>query len=569
MNINKCFSRLCCVLLLLSILPVAANAAGKPSQAGERKLEGGQRNFKWPVPGQYNLSSCFLDNRAHYSLDIAGPMGSSVVASYAGEVIDIFTGCEHNWGKSGSCCSSWGNYVLLEHSYKLANGKQITLYSRYAHLSKVSVSVGQSVGRGDKIGTVGSTGRSSGPHLDYEILYGGTSPSKTYSVDPYINDLLELPEELHTTFGKCCQEYVAYVKTLTPRCTHPGYNSEGTCTDCGYEYDWKTTRDIDAMGKYMVTADTTACGIPYTQSAGTNLSTDATVSVTATVVNGLGETWYEVALKDGNTGYVPKSALKFQSYLSSEIKLSSLTVENGQVLKQESHRLDAKITSKYPLRSIVGYLDGEKYASWSGTGGVREITLRGTNLNKKLNFAELAPGEHTLTIYVTDSTGREAVQVVECTFKIEKNVVIYTVTFAEMEGDSAITVQEGQPLGELPTPVKEGYLFAGWFTEDEQEVTAETILTGDMTLHPKWEAIIPPTEPQPTESTAPTVSTNPQPTESLPKITQPPESEPVSTEQETESFTWWWLIPVALIVLLGGAGAFFFIQKRNNAKALF
>lgn len=490
LNIKKYFTRLCCVLLLLCLLPVSAvNAATKPSQAGERKLEGGQRDFKWPVPGQYNLSSCFLDNRAHYSLDIAGPMGSSVVASYAGEVIDIFTGCEHNWGKSGSCCSSWGNFVLLEHSYTLKSGKTITLYSRYAHLTDVTVSVGKTVARGEKIGTVGSTGRSSGPHLDYEILYGGTSPSKTYSVDPYINDLLELPEELHTTFGKCCQEYVAYVKTLTPRCAHPDYNSEGDCTECGYTFDWKTTRDIDAMGYYTVSAQTQAFSIPYTQSSGTSLSAGETVSVNATVVNGLGETWYEVALKDGNTGYVPKSALKLHSYLDSQIQLSSLTVKNGQVLKQKSHRLDGRITSRYPLRSITGYLDGEKYASWSGTGGVREIDLRGTNLNKKLSFATMEPGEHTLTIYVTDSTGREAVQVCDCTFQIEKDVVTYTVTFSEMEEDSSITVQEGQPLGELPTPVKEGHNFVGWFTEDEQEVTAETILTGDMTLHPKWEQI--------------------------------------------------------------------------------
>ena len=107
---------LCCVLLILSMMPIGAAAASPPSQAGPRKLDGGQRDFQWPVPGQYNLSSCFLDNRNHYSLDIAAPSGVNVVASYAGKVIDIFTGCEHNWGKSGNCCSSWGNFVLLEHS---------------------------------------------------------------------------------------------------------------------------------------------------------------------------------------------------------------------------------------------------------------------------------------------------------------------------------------------------------------------------------------------------------------------------------------------------------------------
>ena len=106
MKRKRILSGMCCAVLLVCLLPVSVFAASKPSQAGERKLEGGQRDFKWPVPGQYNMSSCFLDNRAHYSLDIAGPMGVNIVASYAGKVIGTYTDCEHNWGKKSSCCSS-------------------------------------------------------------------------------------------------------------------------------------------------------------------------------------------------------------------------------------------------------------------------------------------------------------------------------------------------------------------------------------------------------------------------------------------------------------------------------
>lgn len=562
MKTKSILFRLSCLLILLCLLPISALAADPPSQAGERKLTGGQRDFAWPVPGQYNLSSCFLDNRAHYSLDIAGPMGSEVVASYVGTVIDIFTGCEHNWGKSGNCCSSWGNFVLLEHSYILASGKTVTLYSRYAHLTDVSVSVGQTVGRGEKIGTVGSTGRSSGPHLDYEILYGGTSPSRTYSVDPYINELLELPEELHTTFGQCCQEYVAYVKTLYPRCIHANYGSDGKCTACGYLYDWKATRDIDAMGYYTVTAQTQAFGIPYTQSAGTALAAGETVSVNATVVNGPGETWYEVSLADG-TAYVPKAALTFHSYFASDIKIGSLTLTDGQVLKQEPYRLDGRITSKYPLRSIVGYLDGKQYASWSGTGGVREISLRGTALNKKLSFADLEPGEHTLAIFVTDSTGREAVQIIDCGFTIEKAPETYTVTFMETEENSAVTLQEGQMLGELPVLSAEGQRFLGWFTESGEEVTAQTVPTGNMTLYPKWEEI--PAETEPTVPTQPDESEPPTEATTVPAT----EAKTAGQEEETEPISRLWLIPAVLLVLGGGAGVFFLIQKRRNAHALF
>lgn len=560
MQHKKFLFRLCCVLLALSLLPISVFAASPPSQAGPRKLEGGQRDFLWPVPGYYNLSSCFLDNRNHYSLDIAAPSGVKIVASYAGTVIDIFTGCEHNWGKKGSCCSSWGNYVLLEHSYTLKDGSVITLYSRYAHLSKVSVSVGQKVEAGKKIGTNGSTGNSTGPHLDYEILYGGTSPSRTYSVDPYINELLELPEELYTTFGQCCQEYVAYVKTLYPRCAHAQYTSAGACTECGYVYDWKTTRDTDAMGYYTASAQTQAYKIPYTQAEGTALTAGQKLSVNATLVNGLGQTWYEVAQDDGTTVYALKSTLTFQSYFASQIQLSDCTLNDGMVLKQESYRLDGKVTSRYPLRKVVGYLDGEQYASWTGAGGTTQINLRSTNLNKKLNFAEIVPGKHTLAIYVTDSTGREAVKLYEGTFTIEKTLQNFTVTFADQE-NSIVTIQEGSPIGELPVLSMDGQIFLGWFTETDEPVSAETLVSGDMTLHAKWEEI-----PVETEPTIPS-----QPEETLTQPTTVPETEPAPEQKSSveDAPGLWWLIPVVLAVIGIAVAVILWLQKKKSAQALF
>ena len=490
MKHRKIITKLCSILLVLCVLPVIpVTAADKPpSQAGPRKLEGAQRDFLWPVPGEYNLSSCYLDNRDHRSLDIAALMGQKVVASYDGKVIEIFTSCKHNWGKKGSCCSSWGNYVLLEHSYKLKNGQYITLYSRYAHLTKASVKVGQSVAKGEQVGTIGSTGSSTGPHLDYDILWGGTS--KKYSLDPYINDLLELPDELYTTFGKCCQDYVAYVKKYYPRCAHSAFTEKGACTECGYVFDWKTTRDIDAMGNYKAPARTTIFELPYIQSEGTILQAEEIVSVNATLVNGLGQHWYEVSLKDGKVGYVLEAALTFHSYFASEISGTLTTLQNGQKLAQVSHRLDGTITSRYPLRKIVGYLDAEQYATWSSTGSVRDVSLRGTKLNKNLSFAKMAPGEHTLTITAQDSTGRDAVQVLTCKFTIEKTAATCTVTF-EMETENVVlTLKGGEPIGELPELAQDGQHFLGWFSESGEQVTSETIPTENITLTPKWEPIV-------------------------------------------------------------------------------
>ena len=569
MKHKKILLRLCCLLLLLSMMPISVFAANPPSQAGTRKLEGGQRDFAWPVPGRYNLTSCFLDNRAHYSLDIDGEIGDAVVASYAGKVIEIYTGCSHNYGKENgkSCCSSWGNFVLLQHSYTLKNGSIITLYSRYAHLTKVSVKVGQTVARGEKVGTVGSTGRSSGSHLDYEILYGGTSPSSTYSVDPYINDLLELPEELHTTFGKCCQEYVAYVKQLYPRCTHSQYDSKGACADCGYVYDWKTTRDIDAMGYYTASADTQGFSIPYSQSSGIALAAGQKLHVKATVVNGLGQVWYEIALEDGSLVYALAADLVFQDYFASQIQLSDCTVKDGMTLQQQSYRLDGKVTSTYPLRSIVGYLDGTQYASWKGTGGVREISLRSTVLNDKLSFANMQPGQHTLSIFVTDSTGKEATKVYECTFVVEKTVVTCTVSYTTDTETITKTLESGQILGELPVLSREGWIFLGWYTEDGQQVTAETVITSNMQLQPKWEEI--PVETEPTIPTESTVATEPASSEEPTQVTTFAQAEETAPGEKPQNRSYLWIIPVVLAVLGGTAGVIVVVQKKKSEKALF
>ena len=107
------------------------------------------------------------------------------------------------------------------------------------------------------------------------------------------------------------------------------------------------------------------------------LTAGQTVQVKATVMNGPGETWYEVTLDDGTTVYTPKSALTLQSYFASQINLEGCTVQDGMTLQQKAYRLDVKITSVYPVRSMVGYLDGKQYASWSGTGSVRELPEAG------------------------------------------------------------------------------------------------------------------------------------------------------------------------------------------------
>ncbi len=115
----------------------------KPISGGRLSSQFGRR--KAPVRGASTY---------HKGVDWATPIGTTVVASSAGKVIKA------GWG------SGYGYVVYLSH----ADGRQ----TRYAHLSKVLVKVGENVSQGERIALSGNTGRSSGPHVHFEMLIGGS-----------------------------------------------------------------------------------------------------------------------------------------------------------------------------------------------------------------------------------------------------------------------------------------------------------------------------------------------------------------------------------------------------------
>ena len=223
---KKIISLLLALAMLISLMPgMAFTAKAVAAGIGTRKMEGGKRDFRWPVPNNYGISGCYMDQRAHYAIDIPAVKGTGVVAAYPGTVVATYTSCTHNYSKTSRCCGDgFGNYVVLSHNYLLSDGSTVTLYSRYSHLTAVSVSNGQSVSAGTQVGTIGSTGYSQGNHVDFQILKGGWKDRATYGLDPYLNDLLELPFGLKAACSSscagvgptacCCYEYIKYVKNL-------------------------------------------------------------------------------------------------------------------------------------------------------------------------------------------------------------------------------------------------------------------------------------------------------------------------------------------------------------------
>ncbi len=139
-----------------------------------------------PKAGSYHLSSPFGVRTdpvyggaaRHTGQDFATKLGNPVYATGDGvvEKVDFkFTG--------------YGNEVVIDHGFGYK--------TRYAHLNTIDVGVGQSLHRGDKIGEVGKSGKSTGPHLHYEVIYRGNAVNPMSFMD------MEMPvDEYRAMIGK-------------------------------------------------------------------------------------------------------------------------------------------------------------------------------------------------------------------------------------------------------------------------------------------------------------------------------------------------------------------------------
>jgi len=114
---------------------------------------GGPARLNWPVAGSITSRYGKRWGSMHEGIDIGASYGSNVTAAAGGTVI------------SAGWCGGYGMAVDISHGGGLV--------TRYGHLSSISVSPGQYVGRGEVIGKVGSTGNSTGPHLHFEVIIGG------------------------------------------------------------------------------------------------------------------------------------------------------------------------------------------------------------------------------------------------------------------------------------------------------------------------------------------------------------------------------------------------------------
>lgn len=130
------------------------SAPVKAPTKGNQKSGSGGAGFSHPAPGSIKTQGI----HGYNGVDLAGSMGSTIRAAAAGEVIVA---------KSGGWNGGYGNYIVVKHK----NGTQ----TLYAHLSSLSVGVGEYVEQAQTIGGMGNTGKSTGTHLHFEVR-GGRNP---------------------------------------------------------------------------------------------------------------------------------------------------------------------------------------------------------------------------------------------------------------------------------------------------------------------------------------------------------------------------------------------------------
>lgn len=166
MDINLDLAQVQARIAEISGNAAAGAPAAAPSQfatmvsglVGSQTGAAGSGNMQWPVAG--TITSPFGERKNplgsgddfHPGVDIAADAGTPIEAAAPGRVILA--------GPDGG----YGNLIVLD------NGNGVT--TRYAHCSQILARIGETVGAGQTIGAVGSTGASTGPHLHFEVRVG-------------------------------------------------------------------------------------------------------------------------------------------------------------------------------------------------------------------------------------------------------------------------------------------------------------------------------------------------------------------------------------------------------------
>lgn len=182
-------------------------------------------SWLWPVSSSTSISQKYTSS--HPALDITGSYGCSIAAAKSGTVYYVYEGCRNVNGKAGTNCrgksicspnagintnTSNQSYGFCNYGY--GNGVVINhgdgTFSMYAHMASVSVTKGQTVTQGQQIGTMGSSGMSSGTHCHFELCHNATMSGKYVKPGTSINNSPTVISYVYSTTPTPTQDPITF-----------------------------------------------------------------------------------------------------------------------------------------------------------------------------------------------------------------------------------------------------------------------------------------------------------------------------------------------------------------------
>jgi len=157
----------------------------------------------------YGYGGVFFDNVVHTGIDMPGDIGTPILAAGSGTV--VFAGMGVYRGGFNILDDPYGNAVVIEHDFSYQGEPLFTLY---AHLDEILVENGQIVDTGDQIGTMGNTGKTTGPHLHFEVRLGKNEYFSTRNPDLWLSPPLGwgvLVGQINNYYGQPFEQQIVYL----------------------------------------------------------------------------------------------------------------------------------------------------------------------------------------------------------------------------------------------------------------------------------------------------------------------------------------------------------------------
>ena len=222
-----------------------------------------------PAYSTYGYGDVFFEEVVHTGIDIPGDIGTPILATGDGKI--VYAGFGVYRGGSDIFDDPYGKAIVIEHSFGYQGESLFTLY---AHLDEILVEKGQAVTAGDQIGLLGETGKTTGPHLHFEVRVGKNEYFSSRNPDLWISPPQGwgiLVGQILTYEGRLLEQQVVYIYPIKEQVPQDesinylwiGKSYQNQAINCDPYYKENLTIANIPAGTYLVSIPVTNIGISY------------------------------------------------------------------------------------------------------------------------------------------------------------------------------------------------------------------------------------------------------------------------------------------------------------------